>query len=597
MRRGLIFPLIFLMLLSFVSAEFPATKVTLDSVSASVEAGGSLPITVTVENGDNKPIIDAYFVFDVVYMDDMENVISEVIKKDINIRAKETLTYEYEIDLPDFARAGKYEVHTYFKTPRTDILGYPEIFMHPISRDLVVTNPGSFSDVRVDRKNTLMCGELSAIDFKEGCYAGQLGPVVQPGAQNTFELAVKNFGDNTEVVRAVVDIFPWDDTQGEKVRTITADFGTLDAGTDATKEIRFTNPSMPGAYSVYISLEGSFGEVISIFRSRFVVEGTSSRIREISPDKHWYAPGEEAKLFFTVSAPADSRSTLSDGNLYVRVKDLNTGRHVYTETKPFEFEQKTYDDEFSYMVNDEGLSTYEVTASVMDGTRDLDTYVFTVTPEKFRVSPTELSVKTCRDPMLEVESDRFPHGRPVYIGATVLNEYAQPVGSEVTLTVHSGELNLGPYVFSDAYSLNLDLDFGTYELRFSSGELSYSKDIEIVNETEVPYLDEGTLEDIPGIDGEQLQDDFGDKDKAEVDDGRNTRPRGDSGTDGTDYGGTGKLGIIGTFLEGLGIPAGIANVVETLLVPVFIIMIIVALFLLLGKKKKKGNMDKKEVKK
>ncbi|MBN2367742.1 hypothetical protein JXC34_01890 [Candidatus Woesearchaeota archaeon] len=492
MKKIIIAVIMSLFLVSIAYAGYSKTYIrNLELESEEVISGDTLKISFELENQEDKPIVDGYFVFDIEH--DEENIVLEQIERDVSIRQEETADFEYEIKLPENLKPGKYKLNIYFKTPRTDIIGYPQIFALPVSTGFEVANEGSVNDLRIIREKTLVCGELSAIDYRYGCYADQLGPVVQPGEENTLNVTLKNFGEVLENLKLRTTIAMWDDTSEDPESTQTTIIGKMAKDHEALVVVGFTNPVEPGAYSIKIEAIGENEKLYSLYRSRIVVEGGSARIREVSVDDYKYSDNQQGKAYVMLSAPADAKSDFGQGKISFKITDKKTDETIYDSEEPFKFTGKTFEKEFTFNTP-KNLEEFEVSiAAYGPGNIKVDEYNYEVNPYKFVSVPAKITVLFSEDPMFRETFTQILKNKVIYIKVSIMDEVGRAVDKKIRMTVKSDSTNIGPFEFNEKYALQSMLPPGEYEFSFKSGNLIHTETLEIVGSRMPGFLTKDTI--------------------------------------------------------------------------------------------------------
>jgi hypothetical protein len=469
--------LLFLLLLSSAFAWerefFWEGQIKAGAEKTVLNAGETLKLDIEIENLSDAPLADAYLVFQLVHITpgpdilfQRENIIAEkTISEHYNLRGKESKIVKAEITVPAYAPAGQYRLDIYLKNPRSYVVGVPDIFVYPYSIDLEVKNSGKQRNVAIDRKNTVICGPLSELQFKLDCYSGPVGVIVEPEKEITINVAVKNNSLVDEKnLKLRIAFYHYDDTLLEApVKEFTINIEKIPKKSTWEKDVNVVTPAKPGAYPIKLEVFDSEGNLLSVFRHRVNVRGMSSRFVFVYPDRIYYERGSKAKVVVKFLSPSDAST---EGLATIKAYIKKDGKELYSKSKEIVLKQNLpiRTEEFSFDISEE-LQDFIVGAELVDSSNNvLDSYEQAYYYEEFSKSLASLEIETSAEQSFAKPSERFFLNAPIYVRVKAIDERGIPTEVDATLYIRDDNINLGPFALKNTYEIEQPLKEGTYTL-------------------------------------------------------------------------------------------------------------------------------------
>jgi len=279
---------------------------------------------IKISNMEDFPIVNGVLVYDIVSDD---NVISEGTVADINIMPMKQ--YRFVLDVPLQLAAGDYEIHLYFTTPITPVVGIPHLFASPVTESFSVGS-GSGADVVIDMESTYL---------KEPKYTGQIGATAAPEEAVSGNVRILTEASFSGVLR--ISSCMWDDSTCAELDTLYTK--PLAISSDTDEAIEFVAPAKPGVYAIRIEVKDDQGTV-AMYRNRLMVSGASGKIRAITLDSL-----DGGKVSVTVSgsvAPAEDLQA----TLVVSVDGAEQTRAVTIPARQLVTEEFTVDTSDSFQL-------------------------------------------------------------------------------------------------------------------------------------------------------------------------------------------------------------------------------------------------------
>ncbi|MEM4598894.1 MAG: hypothetical protein QW400_04380 [Candidatus Diapherotrites archaeon] len=451
-------------------------------------AGETINLSVKMDNLSEMPLPDAYLVFQLVHVADTnefffhrENIIAEKVSERYYLRGRESKTANVELKIPEHAPSGNYRIDSYFKNPRSYVVGVPHIFVYPYSVYLKVTNPEQERNVRIDRNSTVICGPLSELQFKLDCYSGPVGVIVEPDKEITITTVVKNKSAVTEEnLKLRVVFYHYDDSlQEATVKEFTVPIERINANSSWKKDVKVITPSKPGAYPIRLDVVDSKGTLLSTFRHRVNVSGLSSRFVFAYADKIYYKKGDKANITVKFLSSSDART---EGKVDIEVYLMKAGKKLYSAKKTIDLTQQVpiRTENFSFDITEDlsdfvlgAISTNHDNAAMI-----LDSYEQAYIYDRFSPALSELDLKTYSDAMFSKESSSFVKGSPIYIKVSAIDEKGSAVNTEGKIFLESSTASFGPFdLKNNSYVFNQTLQAGEYKVICEARNLKVEKKI------------------------------------------------------------------------------------------------------------------------
>lgn len=457
-----------------------------------VLAGGSLKLELDLWNQSQELFQDGYFVVQVVQIGDRngntyfkENIVAEYKLPAENLVAGEEKSFSYEIKVPGFVKSGSYRLDAYFKTPRAFVVGIPFIFVSPRSVNFEVVNEGVARDIAINRKETKICGILSELDFNSGCFAGPVGVIMQSGSKNTMHFVLDNRGTRAETITLKMRFYAYDDTEEENFeKELIEELGVVGAGQQLKKDIEFTAPKTPKAYSILLEVFGEGGALLSIFRHRVITEGESARILDYTTSKPAYRAGDTVTLFYRLIPAADSKTEVKNAVLVFEVLDEN-GNTVFSKNQFIDLVPAVplIIDKLSFTAP-KNLKNVVLRIKVQSAVgKTLDEYKTKVETRKFTATVSELKVKISVDASFKAETRVVQEGQPFFVQARAFDLFGSPLSQQVKMFIESKRGRAGPINVNEVLEYKDLLPVGKYSLFFSAGKLTVTKALEVLAPT------------------------------------------------------------------------------------------------------------------
>jgi hypothetical protein len=470
-----------------------------------VRPGETVKIGLNLENASSYPFVDGYFIVQLVHVYGdkngftyfSENVIKEqkiLPPASFSLRPGETRDYEFSFTIPEFAPPGNYRIDVYFKTPRAYIIGIPFIFVRPPRNlNLKIENDGAYRDVRIDREETVLCGPLSELDFNVACYPGPVGVIVDAGETKELKLVVDNAGKQPERnLMLVMSFYEYDDTLEQLfVKKQTVKLPEIGAGASITQDVVFSAPTKPGAYAIKLEIIDDAGTVLSVFRNRINVKGTSGRIIQVSSNKVAYKKGETVVITVRFLAPSDATTRINSGKLEVGIYPIgDESKRIFYDVKDISVGPDSPLNEVVFTFKaEQDLVDFTIKAALLDdASNTVDAFEQEVKYDKFTpgVSSIEVNVSSKKD--ASTDESTFLVGQKIYVKAVPYDELGRISKAKVELYIRSDSISLGPYAVNNVYELSEALDESVYEFEFVASNFVVSRTVKVVAPSKLVVL-------------------------------------------------------------------------------------------------------------
>ena len=435
----------------------------------SAVAGSVSQTEITVLNTGSLPILDGKLVIELVKPDSAnENVLSEISSENFNLMPGQSQTEKLALPIPNYAATGDYRLDIYLKAGRTSVVGSPVSFSSPNSRLLKIKNYGSYMDVRINRTSTVVCGILEGTD---SCFARQLGPTVEPNSKVQARLGLVNLQNYSIPAKLKWSVYEWDDTLNQSPVSVSESDVQLTPG-NSIVPIEFIAPAKPTAYAIRISAY-SGDNLLSIYRSRIVVKGASSRIKKLVSDSNSYRAGSDVNLHATLVGSADGQTPIS-GTITTELTDNARNSIVFSNETQFSFGSVTIEATgFAANSNVENLNypfktqhsmnDFTLSAVIKSSGNIIDSYSVRIKNSAFRPEIGKAIILVSGNENLDSLSDSYEDWAPFFVWA----KYFDTDGNEIkdvsgTIFLSNNNVSAGPESLDRIKSFSLGK--GEYDL-------------------------------------------------------------------------------------------------------------------------------------
>ncbi len=306
-------------------------------INSTYHAGDTIPLKITVSNGEPFIINNGKVVVDLVYgcakptypsqFSDCDDVFMEKIIPNIKLAPDSSKTIKVDISLPSDLRAGTYRIDVYFLTDKATFQGIPFIFLSQRYTSFKVIGNGDFPYLKILRTKTYLVNST---------FKGPVGAPVKPGSLVKGMIYVKNVdGKEHDNLILKITVCNWDDTTEQCMKSpIEVKTKSFSISPNEIKAIpiELTAPSKPDAYAVRLEVFGN-DRLVSLYRSRLIVEGNTAKIRNLLINCAYLSKNQECIIEGLIGASPDhyTKPTFSNGILTITVKDLNSGRLEFSK--------------------------------------------------------------------------------------------------------------------------------------------------------------------------------------------------------------------------------------------------------------------------
>ena len=198
-----------------------------------------------------------------------------------------------KISLPRDLASGQYRVDFYLKGPRISVNGGHEAYSPSVFLPFMVSGAGDFPQANIVHSQTRFAG---------GQY--QAGPLVDSNSQQSGYVTIQN---NNRV-----KIFEGNLSVKSCIYGIASGLGCLESLTykininpGQTQKIDISQSTKvePDVYSVEYELHDVNGRLLSIYKNRFIVNGSMASLKYLSVDKMSYKKNEIVRINAAVTGP------------------------------------------------------------------------------------------------------------------------------------------------------------------------------------------------------------------------------------------------------------------------------------------------------
>jgi len=342
MKSKIIICLFFFMLLSIAYSEpsvddfgksiFNTGVVDYSLDKSEYSAGDIILTNFSIYNTEDFPLVDAYLVVEVVsgrehvypsQSSEENNVLYEARISRINIGPLSKTLIPFSYRIPVDLKSGSYMVEAYLTSPRTPVVGLPQIFLSPSIAVFGVTGSGKFPYAQIMRTKTFFANETGPIGVGVNASSPVSGIVHISGEQSGISELLLN-----------VTVCVWDDTSCQENGLFWNEQYPVDLSkNEADVLVSFNAPEKPDAYSIRLELLDN-GRYLSLYRSRIVVLGETAKIRKAVTDKPSYDVGDKGRIFVLIGASPDhyTQPVTYNSTVSVYITDLEKNREVYRGT-------------------------------------------------------------------------------------------------------------------------------------------------------------------------------------------------------------------------------------------------------------------------
>jgi hypothetical protein len=292
----------------FRSSIFYKGDLSISLDKEAYKAGEEIKADISAINMEAFPIADAYLVIELVSGDkkhvypsmqsDVDKVFYEETIRNISFGPLSERTFQFKYNIPSDIKTGNYRVEAYLLTPRTPIIGIPHIFMAPKYRSILITGAGSFPGAYISRTATVF-----------GSVPGPVGIGVNKSSYVVGTVFLKSDSDaSLKGSKLNVTVCEWDDTScigGDAFLFAEYPVPEIPAGKTARVDVKFTSPKRPEAYSIKLELLDAANRLVSLYRSRIIVQGETGRIRKMAVDSAYYKKGQQGNITLLIGASPD----------------------------------------------------------------------------------------------------------------------------------------------------------------------------------------------------------------------------------------------------------------------------------------------------
>lgn len=394
-KEGNLYSLFIVIILSFVlfsvsvysDESFFYNSVINYNLDSNYSAGSNLTTTITLSNNEKFPIADATLSLQLVHGcsepiypsqgSDCDNIIDEVILKNINLAPNSNYQIPFSYVLPANLQSGTYRLDAYLVARKTPMVGIPGILLPGMYRSFYINGTTSMDEVKILRTKTNLANVTGPIGF--GVDKGQkviLNVFLDSNYEGSAKLSAK--------------IFDWEDISGKFIAEKSVPI-SLKKG-EQEFNIEFTAPESTSAYP--IRLEVSDGnKLLSLYKSRIVVKGESAKIRKLYPDKILYG-SEKAKVTVLVGSSPDHYTNPTTKDILLEVNLTNSNGETYKKSKTIqEMISGNYTlESFNFPVK--SLRDYEICATLRSSNEIYDSECYKVTASDFHSSANIIELKS-----------------------------------------------------------------------------------------------------------------------------------------------------------------------------------------------------------
>ncbi len=330
--------------------------------------GETVNATILVFNGEQTPLAEAIVIVEIVrgkeyysptQISDADNVFFEQKITGISLRPGEQKEIKFSYTLPKDIANGAYRIDAYFKNKISNIVGIPNIFGAPRNLQFTVddgtncaatancVSGNDWPNLQILRTKTEFNGAT-----------GPIGPATEPNSVVKGKVFIKNNSSKKATGKKLfVTLCEWDDTacQNEELtkpieKTIAID--SIEANSEKEIDVELTAPKRPSAYAIRLELKDS-EKTESLYRSRIVVVGTTSKVRKISASDFEFNANENAKIRVMLGPSPDhyNNPAFTGFELKLSVKDLQDNSTIFLGSEQIAEVKENYPEkEFSFAV-------------------------------------------------------------------------------------------------------------------------------------------------------------------------------------------------------------------------------------------------------
>lgn len=419
-------------------------------LESTYSAGSNISTAFILSNNEEFSIADAVLSIhlvrgcsDPVYPSqnsDCDNIIDEVLIKDINLASNSNLVIPFSYNLPENLASGTYRLDSYLIARKTPLVGISGILLPGMYRSFQVNGVSSAKEVKILRTKTNINNQT-----------GPIGVGVEKGSKVILNVFLdSNYAGTAQLSAKMYD---WEDTSGKLISEQTIPI-SIKSG-EQEFNIEMIAPDSTSAYPIRVELlDGN--KLLSLYKSRIVVMGESAKIRKLYSDKVVY-DSEKARVTVLVGSSPDHYTNPTTKNILLDVKLTNNDGKTYEKSESIaqlaagEYSLKT----LSFDVSN--LRDYEICATINSGDEVYDSECYKVLAEKFHSNSNIIELQQ------SIKNGKFEGNLCVKDSVTLLPSKADV---SVMATKNSEPIILEDRTINNCSSISFDFDqTAKYELR------------------------------------------------------------------------------------------------------------------------------------
>jgi hypothetical protein len=293
-----------------------------------VNAGDELEYSANIVNLGSGPYTDVQVRASLVRESDRTQMLDTVLHSDVDLAAREIITLNDSLQIPQDTPAGDYNLIVTGNTPTGNPMSY-------ISKRITVNNDEKVKTVQFGKEGLylsskrVVIGDNVITTYELPTYGSQ-GENILPGTNFSINFELENPGDQQIDPQAEIEIIPTYSSEDEPVKTIEKDLEALSPGEMNNYSIQEQMDS-PGTYRVVARIESAGEEELASSEVRLVIAGEGGSIVNVENSRDTYGQGDIMRLNASIVGPADGSSVVEDA--YLRTEVLKDGETVLQSEK------------------------------------------------------------------------------------------------------------------------------------------------------------------------------------------------------------------------------------------------------------------------
>lgn len=296
--------------------------------SQEVDAGQELGYQTNIVNLGSGPYTDIQVKASLIRQSDRTQMFEKILHDDVDLASREIQTLNDTLKIPSSVPRGDYNLIITGNTPTGNPMSY-------ISKQITVNNDEDVKKVEFGQNGLylestkVVIGDNVITTFELPSYGSQ-GENILPGTNFSIKFELENAGSQEINPEADIQIIPTYSDDGESIKDIQKDLGSLESG-ESQKYSFEEIVNSPGTYRVVGNIYTEDGDQLASNEVRLVISGEGGSIVNVENSRDTYGQGDMVRVNASIVGPADGSSVVQDA--YLKTEILKDDEQVFQEEK------------------------------------------------------------------------------------------------------------------------------------------------------------------------------------------------------------------------------------------------------------------------